>query len=150
MTYYSQTYWTWRWNKLGFSSIYTIGSSGCLMTCYSMINDMQPNMMNNYLKANNGFVNVCLLVHSVAADVKSRFKFIYRHDTYDNAKVKEQITRNGFCIVKLSNGKIPQHWVLFIGNQKMVDPIGGIVRPTSYYGTSYVGFVELLKRQPNL
>ena len=129
MIYYSQRDNRWRRKKLGFSNL-TIGSHGCTITCLAMVSGLTPDEVNERLKRNNGFAQKNLVIWKKTTCLG--LEFIWRGWKYENEKVKEAIKKYGFCLVNVLAGKV-KHWVVFIGNQRMVDPWDGKEKPTSTY-----------------
>ena len=135
-----------RWSsiKLGNSNL-TIGSSGCLITCLSMIAGVTPDVFNKKLLAVKGFSGA-LVIWSKIQSAFPNLKFVWRSSSYNNDSVKSQINRNGFCLVECQpvlRGS-SRHWVLFIGNKRLIDPWYGTNRPTSSYWF-YTGFAAIDK-----
>jgi hypothetical protein len=120
----------WKNIKLGFSNL-TIGSSGCLITDLAMIADTTPNIVNQRLKAVNGFSGA-LVVWNKIQSAFPQLKFIWRSKVYDNNAVLSQIKRNGFCLVECRT-LFGKHWVVCIGNRQMIDPYDGKIKPTWRY-----------------
>ena len=145
MTIYSQKNPIWKDELLGNSNL-TIGSYGCLVTCLAMIIDNAPNIVNIKLKTVNGFVGA-LVIWNKIQPAFSNLKFVWRSAVYDNNAVLSQIKRNGFCVVQATNRfSKGTHWVLFIGNKRLLDPATGIERSTGVYSNllwKYSGFAAI-------
>ena len=107
-----------------------------------MAGNMRSDELNDKLKAINGFAQGALIIHSKVAQI-CKWAFNGLVTPYNNTAVKAQIKKNGFCIVKLQNGLFPQHWVVFIGGQRMIDPWTGKNVSTSLYGSSYIKYIDL-------
>lgn len=134
MTSLSQRDPRWAGIALGNGST-TIGGYGCLITCLAMVAETTPDIVNNKLKSVGGYSNDLVIWAKVKEAIG--WDFVYPLP-YDNEKVKEQITTNGFCLIKVDwDGKIStpsdMHFVLYIGNQQMIDPWTGVTKSTSYY-----------------
>lgn len=137
MTTLSQRDTRWASVKLGFSSTSTIGNYGCLITCFSMIAGLNPDDLNAKLKAVDGFTNDLVIWSKVKEAIPFDFS---PTQAYDNEAVKAQIEKNGFCIVRVDyDGKISTpsdtHFVLYIGDQQMIDPWTGVQKSTGWYPT---------------
>jgi len=129
----------WKNIKLGWSNNTTIGSHGCLITSLAMLWDTTPDKVNEWLKNNNGYANLNLVVWTKISG------FEWRGWTYDNNKVKETIKKYGACIVETdfnTNPKDGSHFVVFVGNGKLYDPWTGREKSTSsfpvYYGYAVI------------
>ena len=140
MTLYSQRDTRWKDEKLGYGST-TIGNFGCTISALSqllLINGYSetPSTVNAKLKANAGFVgtNQNLLVWT-AIEKAFKAKHLKRAYSYNNTEVADAISKYGGCLVEVDGSRIgaPTHWVLYIGNQKMIDPWTGTEQATSYY-----------------
>lgn len=123
----------WKLKKLGFGNE-TIGSVGCLLTCYAMLWDADPIQVNEWFKKNECFVNLNLVYW-----VKTP-GFIWRGWSYDNDEVKKAIEKYGFCIVETDfndNPKDGSHFVVAKGNGRIYDPWDGKEKPFNSYQTFY-------------
>ena len=152
MTQYSQRDNRWKDIKLGFSNL-TIGGYGCLITSIGNAIDTTPDVVNTQLKKVNGFApadpvnqpKIKTLVDWTKINLAfPHLKFVWRSKVYDNKAVLSQIKRNGFCVVEVRTWNLQKHWVLFIGNQKMIDPWYGAIRSTSSY-PACIGFAAIDK-----
>ncbi len=139
ITQLSQRNKKWKDIKLGWSDNTTIGSHGCLVTCLAMFWNSTPNIVNEWLKNNNGFINLNLVWWEHLPG------FIWRGWTYKNDKVLETIDKYGACIVETdfnTNPKDGSHFVLFTGNKKLYDPWDRKEKATSsfpvYYGYAII------------
>jgi len=126
----------WGSKLLGFSKTSTLHSYGCTITSLSMLAGLTPDETNNRLKAVGGFL-VDLIIWSKIEEAIPWLKFEWRGYKYDNDKVKAAIKRNGGCLVEVdwdgSSNTKGIHWVLYIGNQRMIDPWTGREGSTSKY-----------------
>lgn len=61
------------------------------------------------------------------------FTFHWRGYAYENEKVLGAIEKYGACLVEVLHPSGIKHWVLFIGNKKMLDPLTGKEEATSKY-----------------
>lgn len=125
----------WKSIKLGFSTTTTIGSHGCTITCVSMLAGITPKETNERLKSVSGYANTNLIIWSKIKEAIPWLEFVWRGYTYENAKVADAIKQWGGCLVEVDGTPIggSRHWVLYIGNQKMIDPWDGKEKPTSSY-----------------
>jgi len=123
----------WGYKKLGTSNK-TICSHGCLITVVSIMAGTTPDIINQNLINVGGYLNQNLLIWNKLAQATSGIlDFQYLHYTYDNDKVKEIIKHEGSCIVMVKHPSGFNHFVLYIGNGKMVDPLTGREENTSKY-----------------
>src|SRR3990167_1070359 len=127
-----------RWKNITLGkSLSTIGDYGCTITCLSMVLGINPDVFNEKFKAVSGY-DVDKVIWSRVSLAFPELKHIERSKTYNNEKVKAAIERNGFCLVEVDfDGKISSpadmHWVVYLGNQRMLDPWTGVEKATSYY-----------------
>jgi hypothetical protein len=131
---YSQRSWWWSWRKLGFSNV-TIGGYGCTVTCISMLAKMTPDKVNEALKKVNGFAFGNLVNWTKIHQAIPQLDFVWRNVGYNNVKVKQAISDYGACLVEtwFDKSKKGKHWVLFVGNKRMIDPWTGQEMSTSTY-----------------
>ncbi len=138
-TIYCQRLADWSNVKLGKSTKWTIGTSGCLITAYaSCITDagkpMNPAEINAWLVDNNGF----------AADAEGQIvNFIFsrpdklgilKFDTigrYDGPAPTDYIDRyiaaGGYVIVMVRRPGVKEHWGRYLGKGQIMDPYFGDV-----------------------
>jgi hypothetical protein len=156
MTLYSQRDSRWGNQKLGYGDT-TIGNFGCTITSLAQLllingHNETPATVNEKLKVNNGFVgtNKNLLVWT-AIEKAFDAKHIKRGYTYNNNEVLNAIAQYGGCMVEVDGTRIgtPTHWVLYIGNQKMIDPWTGVEKATNYYPAKGYSVVSVQKRVGN-
>lgn len=138
--WYSQNDRKWSKEKLGNSDL-TIGSHGC--TIVSLANLLKfyglsytPLEVNQKLKEVKGFAkdkfgNECLVIWSKIEKAFPQLKFIKRVYNYNNIEVSWWVYARRNPVLVECQVKNYRHWVLFIGNRKMVDPLIGGERPTS-------------------
>lgn len=147
----------WAYQKLGFSS-YTIGNYGCAITsicnflsAYGLV--ITPGELNKKLKEVNGFApdrnrQKCLVLWQKVIDLfPSLLKTFWRAYNYDNQGVLTAIRSGVPVLVEVQLGGY-RHWVLFVGDQKMVDPLRSILKrqePTSKYPL-LTGYCLLIRR----
>ena len=128
----------WANQKLGFSVNTTIGQAGCVITAIAMKFGTTPDVVNEALKAlprdakgNGGYFDANLVVWKKLEEALPGVQFVNIYDHYDNDIVLKSLP----CIVEVDGTPIgaPMHWVLFIGNQKILDPWDGVERSTATY-----------------
>lgn len=130
----------------------TIASHGCTITDIAMAAGLSVREVNQlFIKhgvyaGSNGVFN---LVNWTKIKLAIPWlEFEWRGYGYDNDRVAAAIKKNGFCLVEVDFDGTPRtddkHWVLYIGDQKMIDPWTGTVRPTSTYGIA-TGFAIINK-----
>jgi hypothetical protein len=112
-----------------------IGDYGCLLTCLAMVSSLTPDVLNDKLVEVHGWQNDLLIWGKVKEAIPFDFKFPV---AFDNDAVKQEIVTNGFCVVWVDfDGKITtpsdMHWVVYIGNQQMIDPWTGTTKSTGWY-----------------
>ena len=130
MTPLSQRDPRWKDIKLGTGAT-TISSHGCLITCLSMLAGTTPDVVNEELKRVGGYQNGNLVIWSALDRTNLGLRFIERSRVYNNEKVSNNLP----CIVEVDGSRIgaKQHFVLYIGNKRMIDPWFGRETDTSYY-----------------
>jgi len=132
MTKYSQRDKRWKDIKLGYGNG-TLGDFGCLLVCFSMAWEVNPNILNEVFKK-NGWFEVNLVLWSIVTGYHRRMK------TYNNDEVKKAIEQYRACIIETdfdtnpSNGR---HFVLAIGNKKCYDPWTGTEKLLSSFPAFY-------------
>ena len=124
-----------RWGNilLGWGDV-PIKDVGCLISCLAMLWDTTPDVVNEWLKNNSGYVNLNLI------DWTKIPGFEWRGWTYDNNRVAETISKYGGCIVETdfnTNPKDGSHFVVFIGDKKLYDPWDGKEKKTSSFPVFY-------------
>lgn len=130
----------WASTKLGFSNK-TIGTHGCTLTCLSMLLQsvgyagLRPDVLNDQLKRANAFAQGNLIVWARVAAIYPKLQWMWRGYAYDNTVVKNSILKGVPVPIEVNGQKIgaTKHWVLYLGDQKMVDPWFGDIKPTSFY-----------------
>lgn len=130
MTPLSQRDKRWKDIPLGFSST-TIGDYGCTITCIAMILGTTPDVVNERLKTVNGYAQGNLVVWAKLEEAFPGIK-IKRVWTYDNEDVKKNVPN---VLVEVDGKPIGgyRHWVVYIGNQQMIDPWDGKIKSTASY-----------------
>jgi len=114
----------WKNKKLGNSTLCNIG---CTCTCLAMLANTTPDKIVDEADFTK--------YGAIYWQSLQSLKFIWRGYKYENDRVAEAIKKYGGCLVEVS---MPQasggkHWVLYIGNRQMNDPITGKTESTSKY-----------------
>ena len=127
----------WASELLGFSKTSTIGNFGCTITALAMFAGITPSQVNQRLKSVGGFQDDLILWAKIK-EAMPWMEFEWRGYFYENDRVAEAIKKWGACLVEVDfDGKIStpsdRHWVLYTGNQRMIDPWTGVEKSTSYY-----------------
>lgn len=143
----------WSETLLGTSKTATIGGFGCTITCLAMISGLTPDEVNARLRRVGGFSQDTLIIWSKINEAIPWVKFVERVRTYDNDKVSQVISINGFCLVEVDfDGKIESpndhHWVLYLGDQRMNDPWTGFSNATSKYPLTTGYAVLTIDKEP--
>lgn len=120
---------------LGTDSGVTIGFDGCVETCLTALAGMADvSEVNKLMIANGAFVKGLVWWVKVPLALPN-LKFNWRSWTYDNDAVKNWIYNKGFPVIVQVDatpiGGQGDHYVLYIGDQKCMDPWTGTIRPTS-------------------
>ena len=120
----------WKNIKLGTSDT-TIGGYGCTITCISMILGTTPDVVNERIKTVNGYAEGNLVIWSKLEEAFPGIK-IKRVWSYDNTDVLANVPN---VLVEVDGKPIGgyRHWVVYIGNKKLIDPWDGLEGPTSEY-----------------
>lgn len=132
---YSQRDWKWAFIKFGFGGG-RFKDYGCTVTALTSLlgiagYDLTPPQVAEKLREKKAFSGD-LLIWSRVQLAFPKVKFIWRSYKYENAKVKENIEKGNPTLVEvLLTGH--RHWVLFLGDQKMMDPWTGKIESTSKY-----------------
>lgn len=156
MNQYSQNDSQWKSLKHGTSSS-TIGATGCTITALSMMlhsigYEENPKTVNDKLTRNGGYASGNLIIWSAINKIWPRAKWTWRGYSYtddDNAKVADAIKKYGSCLVAVNGAPIggvarDGHWVLYVGNQRLIDPWDGLEKPTSSYDATGYAIIELM------
>lgn len=143
----------WADDILGFGTG-TIGKYGCTITCLSMILKTTPDVVNKKMKQSDAFGGQTknLVLWSALPKAFPEIVSTSRVRSYDNDAVKKAIDKNGACLVEVDGSRIgsSRHWVLYIGNQKMLDPWYGNEKTTSYYKPVGYAAINLLNRMGDM
>ena len=121
----------WASIPLGFTLDTTIGTHGCTITCIAMILETTPDEVNEKLKVVKGFANGNLVIWAKVAEAFPGIQ-IHRVWNYNNEDVKVNVPN---VIVEVDGKPIggPRHWLVYIGNQKALDPWDGKEKSTASY-----------------
>lgn len=112
----------------------SIGQVGCTITCLAMIGNTTPDIVNQKLKAVNGYAQGNLVLWTKIKEALPQLQFLTRGYAYDNAVVAKNLP----CLVEVNGAPIGgfRHWVVFIGNQRLYDPWDGLEKTTGVYQTT--------------
>lgn len=154
----------WAGIKLGTGSTNksTIGSHGCTITCVGIAGDLDPDAVNQRLIDKGGFAahkdtpqtfNLIVWTKIVEAIPWLKFADNGRGYGYDDARVKAAIAKNGFCLVAVNGAPIggatvDGHWVLAIGNGKIIDPWDGKEKPFTSYSPTGFAIIDRVGEPP--
>lgn len=111
---------------LGTSKNTTIGSHGCTITCIAMISGLTPDEVNRRFIEHGVYSNTNLVNWLKIHDAIPWLEFEWRGTGYDENRVKNAISKNGFCLIEVDfdgTGRSDnRHWILSLGNQNIADP----------------------------
>jgi len=138
----------WKDIKIG-NSNYTIGGTGCLITLLAIMADTTPDIVNQKLKEVGGYYGA-LVVWAKIDEALPRLNFIKRAYSYSNDIVAKAVQDYGACPVEVDGTKIggDKHWVLYIGNQQIIDPWYGDIRSTSEYPAVGYAVIGIKPQEP--
>lgn len=128
MTILNQRDPRWGGIKLGFSDT-LIMDYGCTITCIAMIIGTTPDVVNDRMKAVNGFAQGNLVIWAKIEEAFPGIR-INRVWSYNNDDVKANIPNVMVEVPAKPIGGTGNHWVVYIGSQKLNDPWTGTQRPT--------------------
>ena len=114
----------WADKKLGTG---TIKDRGCVVVSCAMLGQMTPDRIVD----NADFTPQGAIYWQSLS--RLGFTFHWRGYTYENDRVLGAIKDYGDCLVEVLHPSGFKHWVLFIGNKKMLDPLSGKEESTSKY-----------------
>lgn len=119
-----------RWGniKLGFSNTY-IRDYGCTISAIGNIVGVTPDVVNERLKAVNGFAYGNLVIWAAIEKAFPGIK-VKRVQGYNNPEVAANVPNVIVEVPAQAIGGSGKHWVQFIGNQQCNDPWTGRTRPT--------------------
>lgn len=144
---YSQRDWRWRFTKFGFGGG-TFGAYGCTTTALTSLlvvagYDLTPPQVAERLRKVKAYTGDLILWSRIQLAFP-KVKFLFRGYKYENKPGKEMIDKNTPVLVEvLLSGH--RHWVLFLGDMKMMDPWTGKVVNTATYpliGYSLISIVR--------
>jgi hypothetical protein len=130
----------WASKKLGTG---TIKDRGCTVTALAMLAGTTPDKIVDEA----GFTDSGAIYWQTLKSLR----FIWRGYTYEDDKVLEAIKIYGGCLVEVSSPNAPggKHWVLAIGNGRILDPIDGKEKPFSTYSPTGYCVLEPLQIEPD-
>lgn len=127
----------WKDKPLGTSPSLKIGGYGCIVACLTMLSGRKDvGEVNDLMVQNEAFVQDSLTNWVKVPQALPKLKFVYRYWYYDNTIVKQYIyDKKTPVIVQVDAGPIGaprlDHYVLYLGDQKLADPGTGRIRSTS-------------------
>ncbi len=146
--------------KLGWGTG-SIADYGCTLACLAMMADIDILELNRMLKGTSfkdsafaGASQNLINWTKLEKYTNSLIKFHWRGYTYDDAKIKEAISKWGACLVEVDFDGTPRtddkHWILAKGNKKANDPWSGNEVPTNKYSL-WTGWAEIeIKKGVNM
>jgi hypothetical protein len=144
MTALSQRDPRWKDIKLGTSKTTSIGSHGCTISSLGYILKTTPDVVNKRLNEVGGYANTNLVIWEKLSTAFPQIQSVKRVRTYNN----DEVAANLPCLVEVDGARIgaPRHWVVYIGNQQMMDPWYGNFKSTNYYPP--VGYTIIKLTEP--
>lgn len=133
--WYSQGDVRWKHDRLGYSKRNTIGRSGCVLSCLSMLVNAEastpavtPDLLNSWLQRNNGYSGANMR-WEVLSDFDGSIAGI-QFEGQNNHKndwnyLSDQITKGNKVLVKVGYGR--GHWVLVIAQNGPHDNPGSYI-----------------------
>lgn len=120
----------WANIKLGTSNT-TIGNFGCTITAIASILGTTPDVVNDRMKAVNGFASGNLVIWAKISEAFPGTQ-VHRVWSYNNDDVAANVPN---VIVEVDGKPIggARHWLRYLGNQKAMDPWDGKTKATSTY-----------------
>lgn len=120
-----------RWANIpvGFG-IQTISQIGCTISVIGDILGITPDVVNERLKAVNGFANGNLVIWAKIAEAFPGIA-VRRVWSYNNDDVKANVPNVIVEVPAAPIGGRGSHWVNYIGNHQLKDPWTGSIRATS-------------------
>lgn len=118
----------WKDIQLGKCPGETIGKSGCLITCYAMLSGKLPPEVNSILTKQGGYQMGCLVIQNLACELLGLI---------NGGKTKTpQVTP---CIAETNHfaPTVPQHFVIWLGDGQILDPLDGKKKTNPYKIVSY-------------
>ena len=118
--FFSQRQSPWNTYQLGTCPSDTIGSSGCAITAIAMamtpvVTNLDPGVLNTYLKNNGGYASGCLVIWANAAgiDGSGGFQYYGSGTVGSAANLKSLIDSGKFSVVK--SARFSSHYGTIIG-----------------------------------
>ncbi|MBP7563999.1 MAG: C39 family peptidase [Candidatus Cloacimonetes bacterium] len=122
-SWYSQVDERWKYENLGYSRYNTIGRSGCVLTCLSMLFNSEasnpnvtPEELNAWLVKNNGYAHADMRWEIVAQfdGVGEGVELVGQCNRRNDWKfISEHLEKGNKVITKVGKGR--GHWVLIVG-----------------------------------
>ena len=143
----SQKNFSWRYVKIG-NSNETIGASGCLITCLSMLSDWYGKYRNPAWMARNlSFTKEGRLLWQ---SIQPPMRFVYRYYKRDDVKIKSILSSKDNAVILEVPAYGAKHWVLVVGFSrlygfKVADPLYGDSIYLSKRYKEISGFAEVTR-----
>lgn len=150
---YKQTDYRWRWQTLGFGRpfVQTLGGYGCTVASLANMSSVlgknwTPADFNNQLKQVSGFSNNAYVKEKVLVDwlavekllpVKHVVRVRDRYSVNDDKIVKASIKSGMPVLIEFRHPSGFRHWCLAVGDSKIVDPLKGLVKFSTYPVSGY-------------
>jgi len=115
-------------DKIGTCNV-TIRSHGCFLVSLCMLADIDPRQANKILREQGGYSNGCLIRSERAAELLNL-----------NYGGRTRQKQNSVCIAETDHFKkigIPQHFFVWLGNGRIIDPLTGQEKNNPYKIVSY-------------
>jgi hypothetical protein len=145
---FSQRDLRWSWQKFGFGGgrFYSYGCTVTALTSLLVVAgyDLTPPEVAERLRKVNAFSGD-LIIWSRIQLAFPKVKWTWRGYGYENGPVKELIDKKGTPVlveVLLSGHR---HWVLFLGDMKMMDPWNGRIENTGKYPLIGYSLISLIR-----
>lgn len=141
-TTYSQLDGRWADKYIG-KTRQKIRDYGCTITSICNLLNSQgynetPESVNMKMTLNGGYIGA-LVIWSAVTRIWPNVKFKKRAYNYNNIEISFYIYAKRIpVLVEVYNPLSPvrRHWVLYVGDRKMVDPLGGVIRSTSTFSAT--------------
>lgn len=137
---YSQLDRRWKNTLLGDSKTATIGTDGCTVTSLTnLLNrvfglNLKPTDVNSELQNKKAFLDKTgLIIWSRVQLAFPQLKWIYRDYNYNNIRVSHYVYLKRLPVLVEVNNHGTKHWLLFIGSQRLIDPLDGKMYSTNKY-----------------
>ncbi len=117
----------------------TIGNYGCTLTCVTMALGLSNvNEVNDRMREVNGFggsTRNLIVWDKIKEAYPNSVDRVNVQFIYNNSQVLDVLKQNRPVLVQVNGTPIggTEHWVLYIGNQKLIDPLDGNIKPTNAY-----------------